>query len=107
LTYILLYRGPATPPDASHEGWPAWFGQIGGALIDIASPMANGHTVHADGTVADIASNLNGYSLIQADDLDAAERLVKDHPFLKHGDEYAIEIFEVPKKQPSDARGDA
>jgi hypothetical protein len=23
--FMLLYVGPATPPDASHEGWPDWF----------------------------------------------------------------------------------
>ncbi|SRR6266540_508562 len=98
MKYILLYRGPATPPDASHEGWREWFGQIGDALIDIGSPMANGHTVHADGTATDIATNLNGYSLIEADDLEAVGRLLKDHPFLRHGDQYAIEIFEIPTK---------
>jgi len=23
--FLLLYHGPATPPGASHKGWPGWF----------------------------------------------------------------------------------
>jgi hypothetical protein len=23
--FLLLYRGPPAPPDATHEGWPEWF----------------------------------------------------------------------------------
>src|SRR6266498_657728 len=98
MKYIVLYRGPVTSPDASHEGWPEWFAQIGDALIDRGSPMANGHTVHTDGRTTDVATNLNGYSLIEADDFEAAGRLLKEHPFLRHGDDYAIEIFEIPDK---------
>jgi hypothetical protein len=24
-SFMLLYNGPATTPEASHEGWPEWF----------------------------------------------------------------------------------
>jgi hypothetical protein len=43
--FLLLYKGPPTPPDASHEGWP-----------------------------------------------------VRDHPLWRSGDEYVIEMFEVPRR---------
>lgn len=96
--FLLLYNGPATPPGASHEGWPEWFNQIGDALVDIGSPMENGFVVQSDGSTADNASSLNGFSLIQAEDRDQVLTLVKDHPFLALGREYTIEVFEVPKK---------
>lgn len=96
--FIILYKGPATPPDASHEGWPEWFEKIGGALIDIGSPMMGGHTIYGNGSADDSATSFNGYGIIQAEDMAQAMRLLKDHPYLAMGDEYAIEVFEVPKK---------
>jgi hypothetical protein len=97
-SYILLYRGPTRPTGASHEGWPEWFAQIGDALIDIGSPMLNGIAVSAKGEVR-AASDLNGYSLIRADDFEAVRGLVKDHPFLRASTDNSIEIFEVPRKE--------
>jgi YCII-related domain len=95
---ILLYRGPATPPGASHEGWPEWFQRTGDKLVDMGSPMANGFVLHSDGTTTDTAASLNGYSIIRADDRDQALGLLRDHPFLALGREYVIEVFEVPDK---------
>ena len=77
--FLLLYKGPPTPPQASHGGWPEWFTEIGDGLVDLGSPMANGVVVHAD-------------------DRSEALDLVRDHPLLALGSEYAIEVFEVPKK---------
>src|SRR5579859_4941331 len=57
--YILLYRGPTGPEDASHEGWPEWFAKIGDSLIDIGSPMPNGDAVAAEGE-SRAALDLNG-----------------------------------------------
>jgi hypothetical protein len=92
-SFIVLYNGPATPAGASHEGWPQWFQRAGDNLVDMGSPMTNGFVVHSDGT-----TSLNGYSIIRAEDRNAALELVEDHPFLALGDEYAIEAFEVPNK---------
>jgi hypothetical protein len=96
--YILLYRGPLTPPDASHSGWREWFTQVGEGVVDIGSPMRNGQSVRSDGTLADSAPTLNGFSLIEAEDFDTARTLVEDHPYLSLGAEYSIDIYEVPKK---------
>jgi hypothetical protein len=96
--FILLYCGPPAPPDPSHAGWFEWFGKIGDAVVDVGSPMADGVVVRADGSTSDEAARLNGYSLVQAEDRDAAIRLVQDHPLLALGPEHTIEIFEVPKR---------
>ena len=98
MTYILLYRGPAATADTSHEGWPEWFSQLGDALVDIGSPMMLGHTAHPDGSVSQGASNINGYTLVRADDLDAVRALLHDHPLWRASGEHSIEIFEVPRK---------
>jgi hypothetical protein len=96
--FLLLYNGPPTPPEASHEGWPEWFDKIGEALVDLGSPMANGFVLHGDGSTSGDASSLNGYSIVQAEDRSRALELVRDHPFLALGSDYAIEVFEVPRR---------
>ncbi len=98
MKYILLYKGSATPLDASHAGWPEWFDKVGGALADAGSPMMDGRSVHSDGSALSSATSLNGYSIIEADDMDGALKLLRDHPYLSAGDEYTIEVFEIPKK---------
>jgi hypothetical protein len=96
--FLLLYSGPPAPPDASHEGWPEWFGKAGDALVDLGSPMVNGFVIHHDGSTSDDAASLDGYSVIQAEDRSEVLDLVSDHPLLALGSEYTIEVFEVPRK---------
>ena len=96
--YMLLYKGPATAPDASHEGWPAWFGKVGDQLVDVGSPIVRGLALHKDGAPSKDATSLNGYSIIQAETIDDAIRLAKDHPYLSLGKgEYSVEIFELAR----------
>jgi hypothetical protein len=95
--FLVVYSGPPTPPDASHAGWREWFQGLGDALVDTGSPMTNGIAVRPDSSTSEETLRLNGYSLIQAEDRDAAVELVRPHPLLAHGD-YSIEVFEVPSK---------
>ncbi|MEK7152764.1 MAG: hypothetical protein AAB834_02355 [Patescibacteria group bacterium] len=95
--FMLLYKGPATTPDATHEGWPEWFASAGESLVDRGSPMNNGLTVHGDGTSDASATGLNGYSIIQAENTDEARDLVASHPYLS-GSGCTVEIFEIPNK---------
>ena len=97
-SFMLLYHGPSTPPDASHEGWPEWFQSLGDRLVDMGSPMTAGFAVRADGTSSDRAASLNGYSIIRAADRDEVRDLLRTHPFLAGGDDYTVEVFEVPAK---------
>jgi hypothetical protein len=96
--FLLLYTGPPTPPEASHEGWPEWFRAIGDALVDLGSPMADGFVVRRDGSTSDDASSFNGYAIVQAEDRGDVLDLLRDHPLWRAGDEYAIEVFEVPRR---------
>ena len=88
--FVFAYHG-GDMPETEEEGqqvmaeWMAWFEQMGTAVIDGGNPVGLSSTVHPDGSVtADGGSNpLSGYSLIAADDLDAAIALVKNCPILK------------------------
>jgi hypothetical protein len=101
--YMLLYNGPATPPEemaaedrqAVMEAWGAWMGSVGDALTDVGAPTANGVAVVDDGSTG-AATEINGYSIVEADDLDGAKALVDGHPFLKDGSgRFSIEIHEL------------
>jgi DNA-binding CsgD family transcriptional regulator len=95
--FLVLYKGPPTPPDATHEGWPEWFDGIGDALVEVGSPMKDGVVLHPDGSTSDDATGLRGYGRIQAEDRREALALLRDHPLLSLG-EWVIELFEVPRK---------
>lgn len=101
--FIVLYKGPATPMEDMTEEqnktqmglWQAWIAKAGTGLVDVGFPMANGRVVVDDGSSAE-ASALNGYSIVQAEDMDGALSLVQDHPFLsaKSG-KFSLEVFEL------------
>jgi hypothetical protein len=60
--------------------------------------MKNGVVLHADGSTSDEAAPLRGYGVIQAEGAAEALELLRDHPLLALGPEYAIELFEVPRR---------
>jgi hypothetical protein len=101
--FILLYVGPATPMEQMTEEqgkkimgqWDVWMRKVDGAMLDMGSPTADGHAVVDDGSSSD-ATELTGYSIIQAEDMDKALSLVQDHPFLsdKTG-KFRVEVFEL------------
>lgn len=75
--------------------WSAWMEKVGTALSDVGSPFGPGASLVDDGTSGTPAS-LTGYSIVQADDLDAAQQLAVGHPYLSEGKgDYAIDLFEL------------
>ena len=95
MKYMVFYKGSATPPNASHEGWKTWFSSLGDALVDQGSPIVpHGIVMHNDGSTTESAASLNGYSVISAENKNEALDLIKDHPYLRLGSDYTIEVFE-------------
>jgi hypothetical protein len=101
--YLYLYRGPATPMDsftpeqAAEQGrlWGEWVGRAGASLADAGAPFGARSAVGDDGS-SPAPSDQNGYSIVEADSLDAARALADGHPFLAEGKgRFSIEIFEL------------
>ncbi|HEY2044691.1 MAG TPA: hypothetical protein VGH11_18600 [Jatrophihabitans sp.] len=101
--FLYLYRGPATPmedftPAQSEEqmrAWGEWMGSVGSALVDGGSPFGARSAVADSGSDAS-PSDLNGYTIVEADGIENARDLVKSHPFLSEGKgRFSIEIFEL------------
>jgi YCII-related domain len=101
--FILLYKGPATPmdqftPEVSEQlmaAWNSWMGKVGEALVDGGAPFAGSTALAGDGSITS-ASDLNGYTILEAPDLEAARNLCQGHPFLESGTaDFAVEIYEL------------
>lgn len=90
--YVFSYHGNSEMPtdqaviDQVMAAWGAWFGQLGDAVVDGGNPFGASKTVASDGSVSDgNAASLSGYSIVQADSLDAATEMAKGCPVLEGG----------------------
>ena len=101
--YLYLYRGPATPtedftPEQTAEqtrAWGEWMTRVGPALAEPGAPFGARTAVADDGS-SPAPTDQNGYSIVEAESLDAARRLVDKHPFLSEGKaRFSIEVFEL------------
>lgn len=102
--FVLFYRGgnmPETPEEQAQimQAWNGWFGQLGSGLVDGGQPFTAGpKQVAADGTVSegDGGAGGSGYSIIEAESLDAAVALAQACPVLQGGATIAVyETFPV------------
>lgn len=97
--FVYLYTGGtmATTPQEQEkvmQAWGAWFGELGGALIEGGNPFGVSAAVGADGAVSSPAgSAVTGYSVVEADSLDAATALAKGCPVLTSGG--AVDVHEA------------
>lgn len=87
--YVLTFIGggsPETPEaaQAAEAAWGAWYGKLGAAVVDPGNPTAASKTIAPDGSVTD-GSDITGYTLLQADSLDAATEMAKLCPILDGG----------------------
>ncbi|MBA3236486.1 MAG: hypothetical protein H0T59_10955 [Chloroflexi bacterium] len=88
--YVLVYHGGgagSTPEDVDRtmKAWMAWFAELGDALVDGGNPTVRTKLVSPDGSVTDDPNGPTGYSVIQADSIDAAVELAKGCPGLADG----------------------
>src|SRR5262245_37795483 len=89
-TFLISYHGgsgPPTSPEAAQQMMAAfhtWVSSVGDRMVDPGAPLGAARTVTTAG-VTDGGSGPEGYSLITADDIDAAVALVTGHPFVARG----------------------
>lgn len=98
--YLLRYYGGVHPnnPEESEQvmqAWGAWFVSMGEAVIDGGNPVGKSSTINPDGSVVNDGgpNPTGGYSVIQAESLDAALELAKKCPILQY--KGSIEIANI------------
>ena len=82
-TYLLVHRHPSgyTPSADTASAWTAWFDDLGGVVEDLGNPVFERRTVGDCGPNA----VLGGYTLVSADDLDAAVGITDECPIVREG----------------------
>ena len=99
--FLLTYHGGGMPDSKEEQdrvthAWEAWFGTLGGSLVDGGNPIAQAKAITPDGGVMDATSAPSGYSIIKADSIDAAVALAKGCPVLGGGGNVLVsETFPV------------
>jgi hypothetical protein len=82
--YVFSFRVPADyRPDADTPAeWRAWFGELGSALVDVGNAVSAYASL---GEVGGSGSRMVAYSVVSAEDMDAALALAKGCPALRVG----------------------
>jgi hypothetical protein len=95
--YIIAYHGgvkfESPEQGAPHMAkWKAWVSELGDAVVNPGTPLAKGKLINSRG-VSDAEENLlTGFSMIMADNMDAALKMAQRCPYVDHG---TIEVAEV------------
>jgi hypothetical protein len=91
--FVILFYGYEEPTPQVMEGYNAWFTSMGARLIDSGNPFAGGREVSKAGTRAltlDEAAPLTGYTIISAENIDEAEKLLAGLPII-----HSVRIYEA------------
>lgn len=102
--FVVLYYAPASAmeqmknvtPEQAKEGmrpWMDWAEKCGDNLLDLGSPLGNGQAI-TKMTSAPSKKNVIGYSMLQAENMNAAKKLLNGHPHLAWADGCEIEVHE-------------
>jgi hypothetical protein len=94
--FLFSYRGPAgyIPSPEAASAWRAWFDSMGDQLVDLGKPVV---TLDSVGNCSSESTDLGGYSLIRAADIEAAKVIAKGCPQLdREGGVEIGQLGEVP-----------
>jgi len=112
--YITLYYAPTAvaerfaqaTPEQAQQGmrlWSEWKEKIGSGLVDLGKPLGNAMKVAKDGITKN-DSNVIGMSILQAETMDEALEMVKDHHHLRWAPDCSIVVLEempIPEMEAS------
>ena len=104
--FIVIYHAPAeamaamadATPEQKAEGmkpWMAWAEQCGSGLVDMGAPLMGGQLLSPDGSSSNSSREVTGYSILQAESMDAAKGMLQGHPHLAWTGGCAIEVHEA------------
>lgn len=89
--FVLMHFGFEQPTPEIMDAWDAWFASIAEQTIENVG-FSGGREISKNGT-RDLSwdmESITGYSVIEAESLDAAEEIAKSNPFIS-----SIRIYEV------------
>jgi hypothetical protein len=94
--FVFSYRNPNgyTPSTESRAAWMPWFDDMGDHLVQLGRPVFERTAI---GDCSSVNTELGGYSVVQAEDFDAALAIAKGCPYLDSGGGVEIGLLaEIP-----------
>jgi len=90
--FVFFTYGFETPTQEIQEAWGKWFASIGDKMVDSGSPLGPGREISHSGTkeLPLGKESLTGYCIINADNLDEAEKIAKGCPIIT-----SIRVYEA------------
>lgn len=104
--FIAIYHAPAealkqsinATPEEKEAGMKLWFDwkeKNGNAVIELGAPLAGGLSIDSKGNLADSTKEVVGYSVVEGDSRETAQKLFEDHPHLNWHPKASVELHEV------------
>ena len=93
-TFLLLSFGFVQPTPEIMGAWGKWFESIADKIVDQGGLWGGGREISDAGT-KDLPmgmESITGYIIINADSLDAAERIAQGNPYIA-----SIRVYEIMK----------
>jgi len=91
---------PSSPEEGRQhfEKYKAWLVSLGDSAVSPANPLKDTRTVNSDGTVTTGGTtSMSGYTVIEADSMEAALEIAKACPFLDIGGSLEVsELMQMP-----------
>jgi hypothetical protein len=101
--YVIVYLGgdqPSSPEEGKQHfsKYMDWLSSLGDSAVSPANPFKDTHTVNPDGSVTTgSTTTMSGYTIIEADSMEAALSIAKACPFLDIGGTLEVsELVEMP-----------
>jgi hypothetical protein len=90
--FVFLYQGYQEPTPDLMEAWMSWFARVGDKLVDSGNPFGAGREVTKTGArdLAGDGSPITGYSIVSAESIDDAEKLLEGLPIID-----SVRIYEA------------
>ncbi len=91
-TFMLLHFGFETPTPEIMAAWGQWFESVADKMVDRGGHFRVGREISHAGT-KDLPlgmDSITGYTVINADSLDAAEKIAQGNPFIA-----SIRVYEL------------
>jgi hypothetical protein len=90
--FVIFHYGFEMPTPAIMDAWNKWFASIGDKIVDPGSPLGPGREISRSGT-KDLPlgmESLTGYTVINADSMDEAEKIARGCPMIT-----SVRIYEA------------
>lgn len=103
--FMVLYHAPASAVEATQnftpeemqkgmQAWATWAEKCGEQLVDLGNPLGGGQRLSESGS-SPSDNDVTGYSIVQAEDITAAQALLQDHPHLGWAPGCTIAVYET------------